>query len=79
MSYNTSRRPCQARRKQLQIGAHINFLKKKKLFFFYFYFFFFFLGGGGGGGGGAYLLGGGTAPRAPPIPTALLVHNSPVR
>ena len=57
----------QARRKQLQIGgAHIIFWGGTHKFFF----LIFFLEGGGifvqiiGGGGG-------TAPRAPPIPTAL--------
>ena len=71
-----------AHRKQLQIGggggggAHRNFFwggGTHNFFFYlfiYYFFFFFFLGGG------AYLCkllggGGGTAPRAPPIPTAL--------
>ena len=44
------------------------FLKKKFNFFFN-----FFLGGGGGHICANYW--GGTAPRAPPIPTALNVHS----
>ena len=56
----------QARRKQLQIGgAHIIFWGGTHKFFFLIFFL------EGGGHICANYWGGGTAPRAPPIPTAL--------
>ena len=70
-----------AHRKQLQIGgggggAHRNFFwgGGTHNFFFYlfiYYFFFFFFWGGGHICANYWGGGGGTAPRAPPIPTAL--------